>query len=73
MRNPACYIRIGYGFARSRNGAAKMHAVTCLPTVTGKWQHEGAGALWTYRSIYNWDKTLIEGLDAIDPNTRIST
>ena len=45
------YIRIGYGFARSRNGAASMHAVTCLPTVTGKWQHEGAGALWSYRSI----------------------
>jgi anaerobic selenocysteine-containing dehydrogenase len=65
------YIRIGYGFARSRNGAASMHAVTCLPTVTGKWQHEGAGALWSYRSIYNWDRTLIEGLDAIDPNTRI--
>jgi anaerobic selenocysteine-containing dehydrogenase len=65
------YIRIGYGFARSRNGAASMHAVTCLPTVTGKWQHEGAGALWSYRSIYNWDKTLIEGLDVIDPATRI--
>jgi anaerobic selenocysteine-containing dehydrogenase len=65
------YIRIGYGFARSRNGAASMHAVTCLPTVTGKWQHEGAGALWSYRSIYNWDKTLIEGLDAIDPANRI--
>jgi anaerobic selenocysteine-containing dehydrogenase len=65
------YIRLGYGFARSRNGAASMHAVTCLPTVTGKWQHEGAGALWSYRSICNWDKTLIEGLDAVDPATRI--
>jgi anaerobic selenocysteine-containing dehydrogenase len=64
------YIRIGYGFARSRNGASSMHAVTCLPTVTGKWRHEGAGALWSYRSICNWDKTLIEGLDAIDPATR---
>jgi anaerobic selenocysteine-containing dehydrogenase len=65
------YIRLGYGFARSRNGAASMHAVTCLPTVTGKWPHEGAGALWSYRSIYNWDKTLIEGLDALDPTTRV--
>ena len=27
------YIRAGYGFARSRNGAANMHAVVCLPTV----------------------------------------
>jgi anaerobic selenocysteine-containing dehydrogenase len=48
-----------------------MHAVTCLPTVTGKWPYEGAGALWSYRSIYNWDRTLIEGLDAIDPATRV--
>jgi anaerobic selenocysteine-containing dehydrogenase len=65
------YIRIGYGFARSRNGAASMHAVTCLPTVTAKWRHEGAGALWSYRSIQNWDRTLIEGLDAVDPSTRV--
>ena len=44
-----------------------MHAVTCLPTVTGTWQHEGGGALWSNRGIYHWDKTLIEGLDALDP------
>ena len=44
-----------------------MHAVTCLPTVTGAWQHEGGGALWSNRGIYHWDKTLIEGLDALDP------
>jgi len=30
------YIRVGYGFTRSRNGAANMHGVTCLPSVTGK-------------------------------------
>ena len=70
-RRSAAYIRIGYGFARSRNGAANMHAVTCLPTVTGKWQHEGGGALWSNRGIYHWDKTLIEGLDALDPAIRI--
>ena len=52
------------GFARSRNGAANMHAVSCLPTVTGAWQHEGGGALWSNRGMYHWDKTLIEGLDA---------
>src|SRR3984957_13832623 len=27
------YIRCGYGFARSRNGVANMHAVSCLPAV----------------------------------------
>ena len=36
------YIRVGYGFSRMRNGAANLHAVTCLPTVTGKWMHGAA-------------------------------
>lgn len=64
------YIRCGYGFSRSRNGAAGLHAVTCLPTVTGKWRHEGAGAFWNNRGIYHWDKTLIEGLDRKDTSIR---
>jgi anaerobic selenocysteine-containing dehydrogenase len=64
------YIRCGYGFSRSRNGAAALHAVTCLPSVTGKWRHIGGGAFWNNRSIYHWDKTLIEGLDAADPHVR---
>jgi anaerobic selenocysteine-containing dehydrogenase len=64
------FIRTGYGFTRSRNGAANLHAVTCLPTVTGAWQHPGGGAFWNNRSIYHWDKTLIEGLDRRDPTVR---
>ncbi len=39
------YLRIGYGFTRSRNGAVNMHAVTSIAAVTGSWQHEGGGAL----------------------------
>lgn len=65
------YIRVGYGFSRSRNGAASMHAVSCLPTVTGKWRHEGAGAFYSNADIYHWDKTLIEGLDVLDPSVRM--
>ena len=61
------YIRAGFGFTRGRNGAASMHAVTCLPAVTGKWRHEGGGALWSNRGIYTWDKSLIEGTRLRDP------
>ena len=64
------YIRCGYGFARSRNGAANMHAVSCLPSVTGAWQHPGGGALWSNRGMYHWDKTLVEGLDRRDLRIR---
>ena len=44
-RSKASYIRAHHGFSRSRNGAANMHAVTCLPAVTGAWRHPGGGAL----------------------------
>ena len=71
-RTERAFLRVGYGFARSRNGAVSMHAVTCLPTVTGKWRSKGAGALWSNRGdgIYHWDKTLIEGLDVRDMSIR---
>jgi anaerobic selenocysteine-containing dehydrogenase len=65
------YLRVGYGFSRQRNGSAAVHAVTCLPTVTGAWQYEGGGALWNNRGIYHFDKTLIEGLEMVDPSIRI--
>ena len=47
-----------------------MHAVSCLPAVTGAWQYPGGGAFWHDRGVYHWDKTLIEGLDALDRNVR---
>jgi len=66
------FIRVGYGFARSRNGASNLHAVTCLPSVTGKWRHRGGGAFWSNRGtgIYHFDMRLIEGADRLDPATR---
>jgi len=70
-RTKRSYIRVGYGFSRSRNGAANLHAVTCLPTVTGAWQHSGGGALYSNAGLYRLDKTLIEGLDALDPAVRL--
>ena len=67
---PRAFFRLGYGFTRSRNGAAQMHAALCIPAVTGAWQHEGGGAFFNNGAIWQFDKNLIEGLDAIDPSTR---
>ena len=64
------FLRLGYGFTRSRNGAAAMHAASCLPVVTGAWQHQGGGALYNFGELYHWDKTMIEGLDARDRGVR---
>jgi anaerobic selenocysteine-containing dehydrogenase len=64
------FLRVGHGFTRSRNGAANMHAASCLPAVTGAWLHEGGGALYGLGDCYRLDTTLIEGLDRVDPAVR---
>jgi anaerobic selenocysteine-containing dehydrogenase len=65
------FFRLGYGFSRSRNGAANMHAASCIPAVTGAWQLEGGGAFHNNADIYRLDKTLIEGLDVWDRSVRV--
>lgn len=65
------YFRLGYGFARSRNGAANMHAALSIAAVTGAWQYEGGGAFHNNNDIFGLDKSLIEGIDAFDPSVRM--
>jgi anaerobic selenocysteine-containing dehydrogenase len=65
------FFRLGYGFSRSRNGAAQMHAALCIPAVTGAWQYEGGGAFFNNAAIWHFDESIIEGHDAIDQNVRL--
>src|SRR5215468_5343423 len=65
------FFRLGYGFSRSRNGAANMHAASCIPAVTGAWLLEGGGAFHGNADIYHFDKTMIEGLDVLDRSVRM--
>src|SRR4051794_29905268 len=65
------FLRLGYGFTRQRNGAMQMFAASCLPAVTGAWQYEGGGALYSQHNIARIDRTLIEGTELLDPSTRI--
>lgn len=68
---PRTYFRLGYGFARSRNGAANMHAASCIAAVSGAWRHEGGGAFHNNGAIFHWDRSLIEGTDMVDPSIRM--
>jgi anaerobic selenocysteine-containing dehydrogenase len=65
------YFRLGFGFSRSRNGAVNMHAASCIAAVTGAWQLEGGGAFHANADIFKLDKTMIEGLDRLDPSVRV--
>ena len=69
-RTKKSFIRVGYGFSRTRNGAVSVHAVSCLPGVTGAWAEKGGGAHYANRSIYNIDNSLIMGLEMVDKSVR---
>ena len=64
------YFRLGYGFARQRNGAVNMHAALCIAAVTGAWQYEGGGAFHSNSGIFKLDQSLLEGTTLRDPAIR---
>ncbi len=64
------YFRLGYGFTRSRNGAANMHAASCIATMTGAWQHEGGGAFHGNGDIFGINSDFVEGKSYRDPKIR---
>lgn len=72
-RTERTFLRLGFGFTRSRNGAAAMHAVSCLPAITGAWRKRGGGALYMIwdRQAWGLDPSFMQGLDLIDPATRV--
>jgi anaerobic selenocysteine-containing dehydrogenase len=65
------FFRMGYGFARSRNGPVNMHAATCIPAVTGAWLHEGGGAFHNNADIYQINRSMIEGTELRDKSIRM--
>ena len=69
--NKRTFFRLGYGFSRSRNGAVNMHAASCIAAVTGAWKYEGGGAFHNNGAIYHWNRTMIDGLDLVDPSVRM--
>jgi anaerobic selenocysteine-containing dehydrogenase len=65
------FLRVGYGFSRSRNGSVNLHAVSCLPAVTGAWQHRGGGAVQSMGGVFRLDRRLLDGSDTEAALTRV--
>ena len=67
------FIRAGFGFTRTRNGSSAMHAVSCLPAMTGAWTEKGGGAFFLSFDKEQWglDTSLINAADAIDSSIRL--
>ena len=65
------FLRLGYGFSRSRNGAANMHAASCIAAVTGAWKFEGGGAFHNNAGVFHLNNSVIEGSGLRDPAIRM--
>ena len=64
------FFRLGYGFARQRNGPVNMHAALSIAAVTGCWQHEGGGAFHSNSGILKLSGDTLEGKRLRDPDIR---
>ncbi|MEX0408455.1 molybdopterin oxidoreductase family protein [Aquibium sp. LZ166] len=64
------FFRLGYGFARQRNGAVNMHAALSIASVTGCWQYEGGGAFHSNSGVLKLDSSLVQGGAMMDPSIR---
>nr|WP_085422943.1 molybdopterin oxidoreductase family protein [Xaviernesmea oryzae] len=64
------FFRLGYGFARQRNGTVAMHAALSIATVLGSWQYEGGGAFHNNGEIFRLDKSELMGSSYADPDIR---
>ncbi|MDW6021305.1 molybdopterin oxidoreductase family protein [Mesorhizobium sp. BAC0120] len=64
------FFRLGYGFARQRNGSVNMHAALSIAAVTGCWQYEGGGAFHSNSGILKLATDTLEGSRLRDPNIR---
>ena len=65
------FFRLGYGFARQRNGSAGMHAALSVATVLGSWQYEGGGAFHNNGDIFRLNKAELMGTSYADPDIRM--
>ncbi|MBF0454353.1 MAG: molybdopterin-dependent oxidoreductase [Magnetococcales bacterium] len=52
----APFIRVGIGMSRQNNGAVNIHAVSCLPALTGAWKKRGGGALFATGDCFHINK-----------------
>ncbi|MCO5066127.1 MAG: molybdopterin oxidoreductase family protein [Rhizobiaceae bacterium] len=64
------FFRLGYGFARQRNGSVNMHAALSVPVVSGAWQYEGGGAFHSNSGVLKLNTESVQGTRMLDPSIR---
>lgn len=69
-RQPATFIKVGYGMTRNEGGGNAMRAITLLPALTGAWQHRGGGAALSTSGAFGLNTTRHSGLHLLKADRR---
>jgi anaerobic selenocysteine-containing dehydrogenase len=70
-REPATFIKVGYGMTRNEGGGNAIRAITLLPALTGAWQNLGGGAALSTSGAFGLNTKRFSGADLIKPNCRV--
>jgi anaerobic selenocysteine-containing dehydrogenase len=60
---PRSFIRLGWGMQRYSNGGLAVRTVSCLPALTGAWQHPGCGLLLSNMQAFPLNGALLQRPD----------
>ncbi len=69
-REPATFIKVGYGMTRNEGGGNAMRAITLLPALTGAWQHLGGGAALSTSGAFGLNTSRYSGLHLLKAGRR---
>lgn len=69
-REPATFIKIGYGMSRNEGGGNATRAVTLLPALLGSWKHLGGGGALSTSGGFGLNTSRYSGAHLRKPHRR---
>lgn len=69
-REPATFIKVGYGMSRNEGGGNAIRAITLLAALTGAWKHRGGGAALSTSGAFGLNTRRFSGEHLLKPERR---
>jgi len=70
-REPATFIKVGYGMSRNEGGGNAIRAITLLSALTGAWRHRGGGGALSTSSAFGRNDYRLAGKHLLKPGRRV--
>ncbi|MDX1927045.1 MAG: molybdopterin-dependent oxidoreductase [Pirellulaceae bacterium] len=70
-REPATFIKVGYGMSRNEGGGNAIRAITLLSALTGSWRHLGGGGALSTSGAFGLNDYRVAGKHLLKPDRRV--